>query len=458
LRLFYSRRLIKRNKRFDKDIHFGYYYEIMCADLNNLIYQSFIIKNLKVTFRSFRHRNYRLFFGGQSISLIGTWLQQIAMSWLVYRLTNSAFLLGVVSFSGLFPIFLCTPFAGVLSDRLNNRHILITTQTLAMIQAFILSILVLTNSIAVWHIIALSIFMGIINGFDMPTRQAFVVQLVENREDLSNAIALNSATFNGARFIGPSIGGILIALVGEGLCFLLNGISYIAVIIALIMITTSPPKYNPNQKKFFAGLKEGFKFAFGYLPIRVIMLFIALISITAMPYTVVMPIFAKDILRGGSHTLGFLMTAAGAGALLGALYLASRKTVQGLERIIPIAAAVFGVGLILFSFSRYLWLSLILLFFIGMGMMIQIASSNTILQTIVDDEKRGRVMSIYTMSFIGLAPFGSLLAGSVADWIGVQTTVMIGGFCCLAGAIIVGTKYSRLIPTSIAKYEHSKQI
>lgn len=395
-----------------------------------------IVENIKITFRALRYRNYRLFFGGQSISLIGTWLQQIAMSWLVYRITNSVLLLGVVGFSSQFPIFLCTPFAGVLSDRWNKRYMLIATQSLAMVQAFILSILVLTHTILVWHIIVLSIFLGIINGFDMPARQSFVVEMVEKREDLSNAIALNSAMFNGARFIGPSIGGILIALIGEGICFLLNGISYIAVIVALFLMKINLKLPKRENAKFLEGLQEGFYFTFGFLPVRSIILLVALISLTALPYSVLMPVFARDILHGGAHTLGFLMASVGAGALTGAMYLASRKSVQGLVKIIPMAAIVFGANLIIFSFSRLIMLSVLVLFLGGMGIMVQLASSNTIIQTIIDDDKRGRVMSIYSMSFIGLAPFGSLLAGSLAKLVGVQATIAAGGFCCIAGALI----------------------
>ncbi len=401
-----------------------------------------LFENMKHTFRAFRNRNYRLFFGGQGISLVGTWLQQIAMGWLVYSMTNSKFLLGFVSFSGQIPLLFLTPLAGVLSDRLNRRTILIITQTLSMVQALILSVLVLTGNIQVWHIIVLSIFLGTVNGFDMPIRQAFVVEMVEKREDLSNAIALNSAMFNGARFIGPSIGGLLIAVVGEGMCFLLNGISYIAVIIALFQIRTKFKKREVKKEKILTELKEGFKYTFGFPPLRDIILFIALVSLTAMPYAVIMPVFAKDILHGGPQSLGFLMTAVGAGALTGALYLASRKNVLGLGKIIAGAALFFGTGLILFSISRLHWLSLVILYFTGIGMMIQTASCNTLLQTITDDDKRGRVMSFYSMSFMGMAPFGSLLVGFLSDRISAPATVAIGGICC----ILAGVLFSRRLP------------
>jgi len=392
------------------------------------------IDNLKTTIRAFRSRNYRLFFTGYLISMIGTWLQQVAMGWLVYKLTGSAVLLGVVGFSGQIPVLFVAPLAGVLSDRWNKKYIILTTQTISMIQAFALAALVLTGHIQVWHIIALSVFLGIANGFEMTARQSFVIEMVEKKEDLSNAIALNSAMFNGARFIGPSIGGILIALVGEGWCFLLNGISFIAAIAALLLIKAGKLRPEAVKTRLVDGFKEGVKYVFGFPPIRAIMLFLALVSLTAMQYSVLMPVFARDILKGGPQVLGFLMTAVGAGALTGALYLASRKSVLGLGRLIPAAALVFGASLILFSFSRSILLSILLLYVAGVGMMVQIASCNTILQTIADDDKRGRVMSFYSLSFMGMAPFGSLIMGWLAGKVNAQAPFILGGVCCIAGA------------------------
>ncbi|NWG02814.1 MAG: MFS transporter [Syntrophaceae bacterium] len=391
---------------------------------------------LKLIFRSVSHRNYRLFFGGQGVSLIGTWIQQLAMSWLVYRMTNSAFLLGVVGFTGQIPSFLLTPFAGVLIDRWNRHRILILTQSLAMMQAFLLSALDLTGKIAIWHIILLSLFLGLVNAFDMPTRQAFVVEMIENSEDLGNAIALNSLLFNGARLLGPSIGGMLISLVSEGICFLLNGISFFAVIIALLAMKVKPRAIQPQDSHVISGLREGFTYTFGFAPIRTLLFLLGLVSIAAMPYTVLMPIFAKNILQGGSHTLGFLMGASGIGALVGAIYLASRKNVLGLGRLIVIALNIFGIGLITFALSRIFPISLILMVLVGFGMMVQMASSNTIIQTIVEEDKRGRVMSFYTMAFMGMVPFGSLLAGSMASKVGASGTVMIGGIVCILGSIL----------------------
>ena len=398
------------------------------------------LKGLKLIFRSVSHRNYRLFFGGQGISLIGTWIQQLAMSRLVYRMTNSAFLLGVVGFTGQIPSFLLAPFAGVLIDKWNRHRILILTQSLAMIQAFLLSALDLTGKIAIWHIILLSLFLGLVNAFDMPTRQAFVVEMVENSEDLGNAIALNSLLFNGARLLGPSIGGILISLVGEGLCFLLNGLSFIAVIIALLAMKVKKPTVRSQTSHITKGLKEGFTYTFGFPPIRVLLLLLGLVSLAGMPYTVLMPIFAKNILQGGPHTLGFLMGASGIGALVGAICLASKKNVLGLGRLIIIALNIFGIGLIAFALSRILSLSLILMVLVGFGMMVQMASSNRIIQTIVEEDKRGRVMSFYTMAFMGMAPFGSLLAGSVASKIGAPNTLIIGGASCILGSFIFAKK------------------
>jgi MFS family permease len=371
-------------------------------------------------------------------------MQQIAMSWLVYRMTHSAFLLGVVGFLGQIPAFLVSPFAGVLIDRWNRHHILLGTQSLAMIQAFILALLTLKGTIAIWHIITLALFLGFVNAFDMPTRQAFVVELVETGEDLGNAIALNSFMFNGARLLGPSIGGLLIALLGEGICFLLNAISFIAVIAALLAMKMTKRQIRSKSSHVLEGMKEGLTYAFGFPPIRSLLLLQGLVSLTGMPYTVLMPVFAKNILHGGPHTLGFLLGASGVGALVGAIYLASRKSILGLGRVIIIALNIFGIGLIAFSISRILSLSLLLLAFTGFGMMVQMASSNTVLQTIVEEDKRGRVMSFYTMAFMGMVPFGSLLAGSLASKIGAPGTIMISGVACILGSILFARKLPAL--------------
>jgi MFS family permease len=400
--------------------------------------------SLKLIFRALSHRNYRLFFGGQGISLIGTWMQQIAMSWLVYRLTDSALLLGVVGFTSRIPTFLLASLAGVLADRWNRHRVLVITQTLSMIQAMILAILVLTGAIAVWHIIFLSLSLGLINALDIPTRQSFVVDMIEKREDLGNAIALNSSIVNGARLIGPSVAGMLIATLGEGMCFLLNGLSFIAVIFALLAMKITPKKREAQSSKVFQGLKEGFSYAFGFAPIRSVLLLLGLVSLMGMPFTVLMPIFAEKILHGGPQALGFLSGATGVGAIAGSIYLASRKSVLGLGRIIVISSNLFGIGLIGFSLSRLFWLSLLMMLLIGFGMMVEMASSNTVLQTIVEEDKRGRIMSFYTMAFMGMVPFGSLLAGTLANNIGAPNTVMIGGVACILGSVLFAKKLPSL--------------
>jgi MFS family permease len=399
---------------------------------------------LKVIFRSLRYRNYRLFFGGQSISLIGTWIQRIAMPWLVYRLSGSAFLLGVVGFAGQIPTFLLAPFGGVLSDRWNRYHILIATQILAMMQALILAFLFFSGAIKVSHVVFLSVLLGCINAFDIPARQAFVIEMVEKSEDLGNAIALNSSMVNGARLLGPSIAGVLIASTGEGMCFLLNGLSYIFVIASLIFMKVKPRNRKTKDSNVLQSMKEGFSYTFGFAPIKSIILLLGLISLMGMPYAVLMPVFAKEILHGGSHTFGFLMGASGVGALIGAIYLASRRSILGLGKIIPLSAGMFGFGLITFSLSRFFLLSLILMVVTGLGMMLQMASSNTIIQTIVDEDKRGRVMSIYAMAFMGTAPFGSFLAGSMASFLGAPNTLIIGGILCVLGAFMFANKLTDL--------------
>ena len=386
--------------------------------------------------RALRYRNYRLFFGGQIVSLAGTWITMTATSWLVYRLTGSALLLGVVGFAGQFPTFVLGPFAGIFVDRWDRHRLLVFTQTLSMMQSFALAALTLTGRISITHVILLNLVQGAVNAFDMPARQSFVVQLIENKADLGNAIALNSSMVNAARLIGPSIAGIVIAATGEGWCFLIDGVSYVAVIAALLRmrIVKAATATRPRGGAVSLFL-EGFRYAFGFRPVRSIILLLALVSLVGVPYSVLMPIFAATVFRGGPHTLGFLMGATGCGALLGALWLAARKSVVGLGRIIPMACGLFGAGLIAFSLAGSLWLAIPCLVVAGFGFMVQMAASNTVIQTIVDDEKRGRVMSFYMMAFLGTAPFGSLMAGSLSSRFGPQHTLLVGGICCLAGAL-----------------------
>ena len=403
----------------------------------------FGVSKLKPILRALESRNYRLFFTGQAISLIGTWMTQIATVWLVYRLTNSALLLGVVGFSSQIPNFVLAPFGGIIVDRWNRHRILIATQCLSMLQSLALAVLALTGTIDIWHIILLSLCQGFINAVDSPARQAFVIEIIDKKENLGNAIALNSSIFNGARLVGPAIAGLLIASVGTGVCFLIDGLSYIAVIAGLLAMKLKPRTVIPQTANVWQRLKEGFDYAFGFPPIRAILLLIALFSFMGMPYTVLIPIFATKILHGGAETLGFLMAAVGGGALMGGIYLSSRQSVLGLGKIVAYSPAAIGTGLIIFSFSRVLWLSLLMMFVVGLGAILQIASSNTILQTIVDDDKRGRVMSWYTMAFLGTLPFANLVAGSLASQIGAPNTIAIGGVFCILGSFV----FAKQLPT-----------
>jgi MFS family permease len=387
--------------------------------------------NLGLMLRALKHRNYRIFFFGQGVSLIGTWMQQAAVGWLVFRVTGSPFYLGLVSCCSQIPVLLASAIAGDCADRWPRRRIVIITQVLAMIQAFLLTAMVALDGITMVRIILLSLFMGVINAFDMPTRQAFVSEMVDNEEDLPNAIALNSMIFNLARQIGPLLAGFLIGLVSEAACFFLNGVSFLAVIYSLAamrLTRSSGPKHNGTM---VAGIKDGLAYAFGFVPIRSILTYTAMTSLVAMPY-VLMPVFAKSILHGDSRTLGFLMGSVGLGAFIGAIYLARRKSVQGLEKVVVVAAGVFAAGTIGFSFSRNLWLSLCLVALPGFGIMVQMASINTILQTIVDDDKRGRVMSLHVTAFIGIAPLGSLLAGITAEHLGAPHTLLLSGLLSIA--------------------------
>jgi MFS family permease len=400
--------------------------------------------DVSVALRALRSRNYRLFFSGQSVSLIGTWMTRVATSWLVYRLTHSAFLLGVASFAGQIPLFFLAPLAGVWVDRWDRHRTLVATQALSMVQSFALAALALTGVITVWEIILLMLFQGVINAIDMPARQAFVIQMVDDRTDLPNAIALNSSMVNAARLIGPAVAGVLIAAVGEGYCFLADGVSYMAVIASLLAMHVRRPVTQRTRKRVLQDLAEGWRYVSHSPPIRSILLLLAAISLLGMPYTVLMPIFAGRTLHGGAHTLGLLMSCIGLGALAGAVALAARRTVLGLGKVIPISAAIFGGALVAFGFSRVLWISMTLLLVAGFGMMRHMAASNTILQTIVEEEKRGRVMAFYAMAFVGMSPFGSLIAGAAADRIGAPLTVSISGALCIVGAGLFARDLPRL--------------
>jgi MFS family permease len=391
-------------------------------------------------FRALRSRNYKLYFSGQSISLIGTWMTRIATSWLVYRLTGSAAMLGFVSFAGQIPSFLIAPFAGVLIDRMDRRTVLLCTQTLAAVQSLALAWLTLTGRITIPELLWLSVLQGIINAFDMPGRQAALVLMVDDKSQLQSAIALNSSMVNGARLIGPAIAGVIIAGFGEGWCFAIDGFSYFAVIVSLLMMHLRPGVARRAAVSMVDQLKEGWAYVSGFRPVRTILLLFALISLMGIPYIVLLPMFAKNVLGGGAHTLGFLSAASGVGALIGAIFLALRRSVKGLVRLIQVSAAAFGVGLLLLGASHTLWLSLLVMPIVGFGMMQGIAASNTVIQTIVPEDKRARVMSYYTMAFMGMAPFGSLLAGWMAGRIGPQATVMFTGGACVLGSLWFATQ------------------
>jgi MFS family permease len=399
-------------------------------------------QKLPVALRALKHRNFQLFFGGQLISLVGTWMQSVAQSWLVYRLTGSSLLLGSVGFASQFPVMLVSPLGGIVADRYNRQRVVIGTQVASMVLAFILALLTLTNRITIHEIFALAVLLGIVNAFDIPGRQAFLVEMV-GKEDLINAIALNSSMFNGARIVGPAIAGILVAKIGEGWCFFANAVSYVAVIISLFMMAVPRRKHVPTGPAL-AHVKEGFHFVGRTAPILALLLLLGLVSLVAMPYTVLMPIFADRILHGGARGLGILMGATGVGALVGALTLAARTGLSGLGRWVTFACAGFAVSLIAFGLSRNFWLSAALLVPVGYCMMLQMSASNTLIQSMVPDHLRGRVMSVYSMMFMGMAPFGALFGGALADRLGAPTTVIMGAVACLGGAAIFGLRLPKI--------------
>jgi MFS family permease len=404
-------------------------------------------------FRALRSRNYRLFFAGHGTSLIGTWMQRVAQQWLVWRLTESALMLGVVGFVGQIPSLLLSPLAGVIADRWNLRRLLIITQCFAMLQSVILAVLTLTDTVQVWHVIALSIMLGVAHAFDMPIRQSLVVHMVQRPSDLSNAIALNSSLVNAARLVGPAVAGALIVKFGEGVCFLLNAASYIAVLAALGAMRLDTAPLRRGAASVLGHLREGFSYAFGFRPIRAVLVLLATSSLLGMSYATLLPVFADQRLGGGPRTLGFLFAAAGVGALCGALYLAARPSVLGLGRVLVRGALLFGLGLIAFATSEVLWLSLGLMLLVGLGMMLQMACANTILQSLVDDDKRGRVMSLYTMSLLGVTPFGSLLLGWLAHELSPPAALQIAGAVVVVGAVVFAVQRKSLWPLVRPVYE-----
>ncbi len=389
---------------------------------------------LPATLRALRYRNFQLFFSGQFISLIGTWMQNIAQAWLVYRITGSSVLLGAVGFSSQIPIFLFAPAGGIVADRYPRRRVVVATQTASMLLALVLAALTLSNTVRIWHVFVLSALLGVVNAFDIPARQSFIVEMV-GKIDLMNAIALNSSMFNASRVLGPAIAGILVAYIGEGWCFFANGLSYVAVIVGLLLMRVEPHTPVARAGSNLTHVIEGFRFVLDNPPVHALLMLLGVVSVTGMPYTVLMPIFADRILHGGAAALGWLMGASGVGALAGALLLASRENLKGLSRWVAISASGFGAGLVVFSLSRSLYLSEILLLPIGFAMMIEMGSSNTLIQSMVPDQLRGRVMAVYSMVFMGMGPIGSLVAGTAAQRFGAPWTVAGGGAVCAVAAV-----------------------
>lgn len=394
--------------------------------------------------RSLSHRNFRLFFLGQGTSLIGTWMQQVAMMWLVFELTGSSFWLGLTGFAGQIPSFFLAPVAGVLVEGWNRHRLLLVTQTGAMLQAFALASLALAGVIEVWQILWLSLYLGVFNAFDMTTRQTFLIEMVTDRANLGNAIALNSSLVNGARLFGPALAGLVLAETSAGVCFLLNGVSFLAVLAALLAMRLEPRPAVPRRPSLLQGLREGLVYAYGFTPIRSILILLSIVSLMGLSFTVLLPVYATEVLDGNAATFGFLSAASGLGALAAAIYLASRRSVLGLGRWITLMPGLLGAGMVGLAFCKLLWLSLLLLVVTGFAGMAQMASCNTLLQTIVDDSKRGRVMSLYTMSFLGMAPLGSLLAGSLANRYGVDWTFLFNGVVCVATSVVFAPLLPRL--------------
>lgn len=391
-------------------------------------------------FRALKYRNYRYYYYGQSISLVGVWVQNIAMGWLVYRLTGSALMLGTIAFALQIPSLLITPFAGVLADRWNRRKVIIATQVLLMLVAFVLALLTLTNMITVPLIIAMALVNGVILAFDTPFRQSFVPEIITRREDLSNAIALNSSLYNLARFIGPPIGGVLIAWVGEGWCFFINGVSFVAVIAAMAAMRIQKKHHARRFGSILAQLREGINYSWSFMPIRYLITLVALSSFFGLPFQALLPMFAADILQGDSQMLGMLTGALGAGALSGAFFLASRQNIKHIPRLTFFAAMMFSSGLAVFAISSLTILSMAALVITGFGMIVHFNATNSLIQNISDEDKRGRVVSLYSLTFMGITPLGSLLAGAIAEYIGVPYTVFSFSMICLASALLFGKR------------------
>lgn len=396
------------------------------------------------TLRALRHRNFSLFIAGQVCALVGYWMQSIAQSWLLYKMTDSATLLGVLGFASSLPILLLAPFAGLWSDRCNLHKVMFATQVLEMLQAITLATLALTGNLEAWHIIALSMFMGVLIAIELPVRHAYLLELVGSKEDLPNAIAVTSLMANCGRLVGPALAGLVIAAIGEAACFVINAISYITVMISFLMIKVTPTVREPNATPMMQGLREGFSYAWHSLPIRSLLLLLTVVGLLGTPYISLMPVLTREVFAGGADQMGFMVGAAGLGAVAGTLYLASRSSVRGLVRLLTYAALAAGIALALVPHVPLVWFALPLLAVTGFGILATSVSVNMIVQSIVDDDKRGRVMSLYTVSFMGVAPFGALAAGALADVIGVAPTLTISGVCCALGALMLASRHARI--------------
>lgn len=399
---------------------------------------------MKLTLRALRHRNFALFTAGQMCALVGYWMQHIAQSWLLYRLTDSATLLGVLGFAGSLPILLLAPFAGLWSARVNLHRAMFATQVLEMVQAVTLAVLALTGIIEPWHIIVLSMSLGILVAIELPLRHAYLLELVGAKEDLANAVAVTSLMANTGRLVGPALAGVAIGWIGEGGCFLINALTFVVVVITFLMIRVNPGARPASRPPLWQDMREGIAYVWGFLPIRLLLLVLALMALLATPYITLMPVLVREVFHGGAGEMGFLVGAGGLGAVTGTLYLASRHNVRGLVRVIVFASLVAGVALLLLAWSGSVWIAAPLIAAIGFGILVTSVSTNMILQTIVDDDKRGRVMSFYTAAFLGMTPFGSLAAGALADVIGVALTLTLGGLACVAGAIYLARKRPEL--------------
>lgn len=386
-------------------------------------------------FASLKNRNFRLYFGGQCVSLVGTWMQQIAMSWLVFRLTGSVFLLATVTFMAQIPVLVVTPYMSVFVDRFNRRALLVVTQSLSMVQALLMALLTLTGWIEVWHIMVLSLLIGLINALDNPTRQSFYPSLVP-AEKLGNAIALNSAVINGSRLIGPAVGGVLIGLLGEGICFLLNGVSYIAVIIALLMMRIKPNRETVVKQRVWEDMRDGFLYVAHDMPIRSLLLLMSAISFFGLPLMTFIPAYVKTILGGESEMLGLLLSCVGVGSFIAALYLAARKSVLGLGKVVMLSGALLGIGLVVMSFVTVPWVAAVLCVPVGFTIIAAVASINTLLQTLSREDKRGRVMGYMAMAFTGMAPVGSMVLGAIEKFAGLQNIILLSGTCCFIASLI----------------------